>query len=134
MHEQWPWHRKKIDLELKQKRKAHRYGYFAEWLVLLLLMLKGYRLLARRYAVQGGEIDLIMRRGQLVVFIEVKARRDLQSAIHAIDHRKWRKFARTVRVWLQRNPWACEYSLRCDAAYIINGWRMHYIEDAFQFD
>ena len=38
-------------------------------------MLKGYRIVARRYRTKLGEIDLIARRGDLVLIVEVKARR-----------------------------------------------------------
>ena len=44
------------------------------------LRLKGYRLLARRFKTPHGEIDLIMRRGRVTAFIEVKQRSDLDSA------------------------------------------------------
>ena len=40
-------------------------------------LLKGYRILARRYRTRLGEIDLIARRGDLVLIVEVKARRTL---------------------------------------------------------
>ena len=39
------------------------------------LMLKGYRIVARRHRTKLGEIDLIARRGDLVLIVEVKARR-----------------------------------------------------------
>ncbi|TIO58114.1 MAG: YraN family protein, partial [Mesorhizobium sp.] len=55
------------------RRKAYRRGHRGEWLAALALMLKGYRILARRHRTKLGEIDLIARRGDLVLFVEVKA-------------------------------------------------------------
>jgi len=37
---------------------------------------RGYAILARRYRTRYGEIDIIAREGETVVFVEVKARRD----------------------------------------------------------
>ena len=53
----------------------------------MLLRLKGYRVLARRFAAAGGEIDLVVRRGDTIAFVEVKARDDLDAAASA-DHRR----------------------------------------------
>jgi len=39
----------------------------------LVLRLKGYSILERRYAVSGGEIDLLAKRGRSIAFVEVKA-------------------------------------------------------------
>ena len=63
-------------------------------------------MLARRYAVAGGEIDLIARRGGAIAFVEVKARGDLDAAASAISPTKRRRIGRAARVWLARNPWA----------------------------
>jgi hypothetical protein len=46
------------------RKKFERRGHHAETVALILLRLKGYRLLARRFKSHHGEIDLIMRRGQ----------------------------------------------------------------------
>ena len=57
------------------RQKAYRRGHRGEWLAAAALMLKGYRILSRRHRTRFGEIDLIARRGDLVLFVEVKARR-----------------------------------------------------------
>ena len=49
-----------------RRHKAYRRGHRSEWLAALALMLKGYRIVARRYRTKLGEIDLIARRGDLV--------------------------------------------------------------------
>ena len=59
---------------LKQKRKAQARGRLAEIAAALVLTLKGYRILARRFRCPVGEVDLIARRFGTVVFVEVKAR------------------------------------------------------------
>jgi putative endonuclease len=59
-----------------------------------------------------------LRRGRAVVFVEVKARDDLDRAVEAISPRKQKIFTRAAANWLMRNPWAAELDLRADAVLI----------------
>ena len=55
-----------------RSRKAKRSGLTgrrAEWLAILWLTAKGYRLLERRFGGKGGEIDLVMKRGRTIAFV-----------------------------------------------------------------
>jgi hypothetical protein len=51
----------------------------SEYLAAAILMLKGYRIVALRYRTRLGEIDIIARKGDLAVFVEVKARREARQ-------------------------------------------------------
>ncbi len=53
---------------------AYQTGVWYEWRAALYVLRRGYRLLSRRYRAGKGEIDLIARDGNVLVFIEVKAR------------------------------------------------------------
>jgi putative endonuclease len=64
----------------RERKKAHGLGIFAERAAVLNLRLKGYRILACRYRVQGGEIDIVARRGDTIAFVEVKVRPTLDEA------------------------------------------------------
>ena len=101
-----------------KRRTAHRYGLKAETVAAVLLTLKGYSILAKRYSAHGGEIDLIARRGRVVAFVEVKARADLDAALDAIGPAKRRRIGRAARAWLARNPWAAGFTLRGDAVFV----------------
>ena len=79
-------------------------GRIAEVKALAVLLLKGYRPLARRFAGHGGEIDLIVARGRTIAFVEVKARPDMELAGESIGAGKRRRLSRAVRAWLARNP------------------------------
>jgi putative endonuclease len=52
---------------------AFRTGLSAEGRAAAYLMLKGYRILARRFRTPYGEIDIVARRRNLLAFVEVKA-------------------------------------------------------------
>jgi putative endonuclease len=100
------------------KRRAHLFGLRAEWFATVWLSLKGYRILARRFSVAGGEIDIVARRRDVVAFVEVKARPGLDEAAIAISEVKRRRMSRAARVWLTRNPWAMSATLRGDAVFV----------------
>jgi putative endonuclease len=101
-----------------RRRSAHLFGLKAESIAALMLRCKGYTILARRFMVSGGEIDLIARRGGSIAFVEVKARADLEAAVISISAMKRRRIARAARVWLARNPWAAGLTLRGDAIFV----------------
>ncbi len=107
---------------LAKYRQALKRGIRAERIAALALCLKGYRILAVRFCAKGGEIDLIVRRGTTVAFVEVKLRPDLFAAMTAIDMVKHRRMSSAARYWLARHPWAARLTLRGDAVYVVP-WR-----------
>lgn len=63
---------------------------------------EGYRIVARNVRADGVEIDLVARRGRLVVFVEVKTRRSRRMGPpeEAVDRRKQARLVRGGRAWL----------------------------------
>lgn len=115
----------------RRRRRALLRGHLAEWLAMGFLICKGYRPLERRFAASRGEIDLIMKRGTTVIFVEVKARSRLDLAQAAIGARKHRMFNRAVRAWRARNPWSADFTLRADAVYVTPSSLPRHDIDAF---
>ena len=109
-------------MSTSQRQKALKRGATAEWLAAGFLMLKGWRLIARRVGGKGGEIDLVMRRGQLIAFIEVKSRSAQHTALMSVTPTKIRLIGKTARMWQARNPWAAGLSFRGDIV-AMGGWR-----------
>jgi len=68
--------------------------------------LRGYRILGANVRAGRNELDLIVRRGRQLTFVEVKERRaaGFGGAIGAVDAEKRRRIRRAARVWLSRNP------------------------------
>jgi putative endonuclease len=105
------------------RRRAHLdFGLRAEAVATLWLQLHGYRILARRYRVKGGEIDIVARRGDTIAFVEVKAREDMDAALVAITPQKQRRIRVAAARWLVLNPWAIRLTLRADAVFVAP-WR-----------
>lgn len=107
---------------IKKRQKALASGFRAETIAASYLRLKGYRILARRYLINGGEIDLIARKSDSIVFVEVKTRSDLGLALTAIDSAKCRRISRAAAHWLAANPWAIRLNLRGDSICLAP-WR-----------
>ena len=116
------------------RQRAHRAGHSAEWAAILYLRCKGYRIVARRFRVKGGEIDIIARRGDALVFVEVKLRSSLESARIAIEPAKRRRMARAVNAFLANKAFATRLTLRADAIYLAPWrWPLH-VPAAFEMD
>ncbi|WP_019169919.1 YraN family protein [Pseudaminobacter salicylatoxidans] len=113
------------------RRKAYRRGHRGEWLAALALMLKGYRIVARRYRTKLGEIDLIARRGDLVLIVEVKARPTLVAAMQAVAFSSERRIEGAADLWLSRQPDYGQLSVRFDMVAVMpRRWPVH-VENVF---
>ncbi len=66
----------------------------------------GMEILARNIRARTGEIDIVARDGDCIVFVEVRARhhRGYASAAASVDHRKRTRLLRTAQLYLQRRP------------------------------
>jgi putative endonuclease len=124
--------RPRRDRATQAKWRAHRLGLRAEWIAAALLTVKGYRILARKFSVAGGEVDLIAWRGDTLAFVEVKARRNFDEALLAIDSIKRRRIARAARVWIARHPAAMQATLRGDAVLVAPRRLPRHVVDAYE--
>lgn len=68
--------------------------------------LRGYRVLGANVRVGGGELDLVVRRGRRLVFVEVKerARDGFGGPLGAIGPEKRRRVRRAADAWLAAHP------------------------------
>lgn len=100
----------------KREQGAVFENYAAEF-----LSEKGYTLLTMNYFTKYGEIDLIMKKEETIVFIEVKQRTTdiFGRGEYAIDYKKKRKIYFTAREFISKNKYF-NYDIRFDAI-IFNG-------------
>lgn len=117
-----------------KRQAAYRRGLDAEDTAVSLYEEAGYTLIGERIRTPAGEIDLIVSRGDLVVFIEVKQRRSLNAAAEAISPRQQRRITDAAAIWLSRNPSFASHAMRFDAVLITPGGRTRQITDAYQAD
>ena len=99
---------------------------------------RGYRIVARNVRAGGVEMDVVARRGSLILFVEVKTRRtrSLGPPEAAVDLRKQARLIRGATAWLRAHPGAarrvrfdviaCEPGRRAD-----DPWHLRHIQGAF---
>jgi putative endonuclease len=96
---------------------------------------RGLRLVGRNFRVRGGEIDLICRDGEAVVFVEVRqrGRADFGGAAASITAAKQAKVIMAARHWLARNARYNDCPCRFDCV-LIDGEQIEWLRDAFTAD
>ncbi len=77
-------------------------GNYGERVAAAFVARQGYKVLFRNYQATGGEIDLVCRHGEILVFVEVKTRADVDFVrpSEAIDARKEEALRRAARRYL----------------------------------
>lgn len=111
-------------MTIQARQAAHRLGHVAEWRAVWRLRLAGYSVLARRYKTKLGEIDIVVRRGGVLAFVEVKARADLSTAADSLGSRQFGRVSSAASLFIARHPHYAGHSVRFDAV-LVGGplWR-----------
>ncbi|MBE8950558.1 MAG: YraN family protein [Quinella sp. 3Q1] len=119
--------------------KQKTFGKFGEDSAAKFLEAQGYTIVARNFRIRSAEIDIIARRDDVLVFVEVKARSDIRHGLpsEAVTFRKQKKIIEAAGVFLQDENFsecACRFDivevyLRGDCVEEIN-----HIENAFEVE
>ena len=113
------------------REAAEKRGRGAETLACWYLRLKGWRILARRARVPGGEVDIVARRGRTLAFVEVKARATHAAAANSLDAWRLRRVVvaaeRLAPRYLREND-----ELRIDAMFIVPGKLPQHLPNVWQ--
>jgi len=108
---------------VSDRRRAYLRGRATERRCALLLNLKGWRIVARRYRTPVGEIDLIAKRGNIVAAIEIKARRTFTEALEAATPHQQRRIERAAAAFLSQHPKWRTLGFRFDVM-AVTPWRL----------
>ena len=98
---------------------------------------RGYAIVARRFRVRGGELDIVARDGPTLVFVEVKARQSLAvgEGFESVTPAKQRRIEQLAAAWLVRNPH--DGAIRYDVLSLQwtgRRFRITHFPDAWMFD
>ncbi len=120
---------------LKSKRqRAESFGQKGEFFAAVFLRLKLYSILAKNYKTPFGEIDLIVKKGANIAFVEVKTRKDKNQEGGALLAVNQRRITKAANHYLMYNPHLADNDLRFDVIFLApNSFPRHLIGafDAF---
>lgn len=109
----------------------HAQGHLAEYMAALMLRLKGYQILQRRYKTPLGEVDLIASRGKTLIAVEVKYRGSILQAGEAITLKQRKRIEMALSLYLKHLTWTPQ-NIRFDAVYLIPyKWPKHIVSAWF---
>ena len=111
---------------------AEKKGRRAENWASIWLQFKGYRILERRYKTKSGEIDLIARRGKTVAIVEVKRRDTLIAAHESLNPRSLTRIENAADQFISSRPQYADCHIRFDAIFVLDGFRIKHIIDAWR--
>ena len=111
---------------------AFRTGLSAESRAAALLVAKGFRIVARRWKSPVGEIDIVARRRSLMVFVEVKARSNLDDAAESVTMRQRSRIANAAEAFIATYPDPSVTEMRFDAILVAPGKMPRHIPGAFE--
>ncbi len=116
-----------------------RLGLLGERAAETALEQRGLRILARRFRLRIGEIDLIAEDGELIVFVEVKTRSSVRfgAPAEAVTPLKQQRIGRAALAFLARTG-RLDRRTRFDVVEVLadaaGGLRVRHLEDAFRLD
>ena len=100
------------------RQVAFRLGLSAESRAAAYLIAKGHRIVARRWRSPVGEIDIVARRRNTLLFVEVKAREKLDDAAEAVIIRQQRRIIAAAEAWLASHPEDASSDIRFDVVLV----------------
>ena len=111
---------------------SYKIGIFSEFIACVYLVLHGFRIVRRRYTTGRytgrAEIDIIARRRNMIVFVEVKHRKTVVAALDAITWTQIRRLRAAADTYLLKQRWMGD--ARFDVI-IIHGFHITWIKQAF---
>jgi len=91
---------------------------------------RGAEPVAKRWRSAAGEIDLILRDNGILVFVEVKMRKSVETAAYAISGRQWARITAAAEAYLAQNTLSLNTDLRFDAALLDRHGHIEIIQNA----
>ncbi len=112
-------------------RRSYYAGLSAEDQVAHFYNLSGRPVCARRWRGPGGEIDLIARSGNEVIFIEVKHARTHAWAAERLSQRQMARIYASAECFIGGEPSGQDTPVRFDVALVDGFGRIEVVENAF---
>jgi putative endonuclease len=116
-----------------QRLTHYEKGLRAEEKALFFLESKGYECLSKRYKRKGGEIDLIVKKQDVLIFVEVRLRKNIFDAGESITIQKQERLTSVATHFIIQELQGRGYSYyRFDVVLIDQKGTIVHIENAFE--
>lgn len=112
-------------------RMAYEAGQSAEYRIAQDYERRGFAVAQRRWRGRGGEIDLIVRDGNALIFVEVKKARCLARAAESLSAHQMQRIAHAAEEFLGGEPNGSLTDVRFDVALVDGQGQTQIIENAF---
>jgi len=116
-------------------RATYKKGLWAEQIAKLYLMLKGYRIVASRYKTPMGEIDIIARKANWIVFVEVKNRPSGDEGLFAVSAKSQGRIVNAARYYLadlsKRQKMGENFDFRFDVLAVSRFFHIRHLDNAW---
>lgn len=112
-------------------RMAYHAGIAAEHRIAQDYERRGFTVARRRWRGQGGEVDLIVRDGAGLIFVEVKKSRSLARAAESLSHRQMQRLYHSAEEFIGSEPAGSLTPVRFDVALVDGQGDTQIIENAF---
>ncbi|MDA0780919.1 MAG: YraN family protein [Rickettsiales bacterium] len=115
------------------KTKSYKFGLLAETIAVIYLRLCFYSIISRRHKTKLGEVDIIARRGNNLVFIEVKARKKKDDAYIAFTKHQQNRITRAAQLFIAKNPRYLQTNIRFDLILVCPIFFIKHIRNAWGY-
>lgn len=109
--------------------RAEKWGRAAEVQAAAAYAARGAVVVEARARTAGGEIDLVVREGDTLVFVEVRARATHAAALESVDASKRARFAQAVEAYLADAPVDPDQNIRLDVAALDRAGAVALVEN-----
>lgn len=110
-------------------------GSLAEFIARCYFRFKGYSILAKNLSVATkspiGEVDFIAKKGNTIIFIEVKKRQSIEKAKYAIKPIQQKRIVNAAKVFIKNHPSYQQCNIRFDAVLIKLPFQILHIKNAW---
>lgn len=113
------------------KKKSYIFGVLSENIAKLYLTICFYKIIHSRYKAKLGEIDIIAKKGNMIVFIEVKGRKNQQNIHYTVNDCQKNRIINASKFFLMKNKKYNNCNFRYDVFLFSPPFFIKYIKNAF---
>ncbi len=114
------------------KETSYHKGQKAEDMAVLFLKSQGYQIIERNHKNAFGEIDIIAQKQTTIIGVEVKVRKDEESALYAISEKQKHRILNSLSFFLSQNSKYEGFCVRIDAVLIYDDMQIKHLKNAWQ--